>query len=292
MKTPYLTVILATLLLNGCSDGTSPDSSIVAVSMAQRIAAEEDHITVVELASRLMRDRPNLELIDIRDERDFYSGHIQGARHIPLARLIDQDSLVSLPPERAIVVYSNGTAHAAQAALLLYLTGRNALALLGGYNYWQAYLHDPEKAGIAEMDLAERKRYQAVSCYFAGNYVADAGLQPEGAMQTEGPIMLAEQQADPLGLGLGLGSEQVQGMDLQNANTDAEEADPLGLGLGLGSEHVQDMELQDTTTHAEEADPLGLGLELGLGGDTAESANTSAAPPKGETQRLLIRKEC
>ena len=257
MKIPYLTVIFATLLLNGCSDGTLPDSSIVAASMAQRIAAEEDHITAVELADRLMKDRPNFELIDIRDERDFYSGHIQGARHIPLARLIDQDSLVSLPPGRTIVVYSNGTAHAAQAALLLYLTGRDALALLGGYNYWQAYLYDPEKAGIVEMDSAERKRYQAVSCYFAGNYVADAGLQ------TEGPIMLAEQQADPLGLGLGLGSEQVQEMDLQNANTDAEEADPLGLGL-----------------------------ELGLGGDAAESVSTSVAPPKGETQRLLIRKEC
>ncbi|MEN8205684.1 MAG: rhodanese-like domain-containing protein [Pseudomonadota bacterium] len=290
MKIPYLTVILATLLLNGCSDGTSPDSNIVAASMAQRIAAGEDHITVVELADRLMKDRPNFELIDIRDEQDFYSGHIQGARHIPLARLIDQDSLVSLPPGRSIVVYSNGTAHAAQAALLLHLTGRDALALLGGYNYWQAWLHDPEKAGIAEMDPAERKRYQAVSCYFAGNYVADAGLQPEGTVQTEGPIMLVEQQADPLGLGLGLGSEQVQEMDLQNVNTDTEEADPLG--LGLGSEQVQEMNLQDTTTHAEEADPLGLGLEPGLGGDAAESTSTSADPPKGETQRLLIRKEC
>jgi rhodanese-related sulfurtransferase len=292
MKIPYLTVILATLLLNGCSDGASPDINIVAVSMAQRIAAEEDHITVAELADRLMKGRPNFELIDIRDEGDFYSGHIQGARHIPLARLIDQNSLASLPPGRSIVVYSNGTAHAAQAALLLHLTGRDALALLGGYNYWQAYLHDPESAGIAEMDPAERKRYQAVSCYLAGNHVVDAGLQPEGTVQTEGPIMLAEQQADPLGLGLGLGSEQVQEMDLQNANTDAEEADPLGLGLGLGSEHVHEMDLQDTTTHAEDADPLGLGLELGLGGDEAESASTSAAPPKGETQRLLIRKEC
>lgn len=94
------------------------------------------------------------------------------------------------------------------------------------------------------------------------------------------------------GLGLGLGSEQVQEMDLQNANSDDEEADPLGLGLGLGSEQVQEMDLPDTTTHAEEADPLGLGLELGLGGDAAESASTPAAPQKGETQRLLIRKEC
>lgn len=261
MKIPFLTVILATLLLNGCTGGTSLDSSSIAASLAQRIASGEDHITAAELADRLIKDQRDFELVDIRDEQDFSTGHIQGARHIPLARLIAADSLASLPAGRTIVVYSNGSAHAAQAALLLHLTGRDALALLGGYNYWQAYLHDPEKAGIAEMDPAEHERYQAVSCYFAGEYVADAGLLPEGAVQAEAPNPVPEQQADP-----------------------------LGLGLGLGSEQVQEMNLQDTTTPTTDADPLGLGL--GLGKDDAESASTPATPPKGETQRLLIRAEC
>ena len=145
MKLPFLTVILATLLFNGCSDTTSPDSSSIAASLAQRIASGEDHITTEELADRLIKDQRDFELVDIRDEQDFSTGHIQGALHIPLARLIAADSLASLPAGRTIVVYSNGSAHAAQAALLLNLTGRRALALLGGYNYWQAYLHDPEK---------------------------------------------------------------------------------------------------------------------------------------------------
>jgi rhodanese-related sulfurtransferase len=292
MKSLFLAIILTTLLLNGCGEGTSPETTMIAASMAQRIAAGDDHITVAELADQLMKDRPDFELIDIRDERDFSSGHIRGARHIPLARLIEQDSLASLPPGRSIVVYSNGTAHAAQAAILLQLTGRDALAVLGGYNYWQAYFHHPDQAGIAEMDPAERTHYQEVTRYFMGNHVADGGLLPERAVETGGPIRLAEQQADPLGLGLGLGNEQVRGMELESADTDAEETDPLGLGLGLGSEQVKEMDVQDTGTYSEESDPLGLGLELGLGGDAAESASTSAAPPKGETQRLLIRKEC
>lgn len=265
MKTSFLSIILATLLLNGCSDATLPDRSNIAASLAQRVASGEDHISAAELADRLIKDQRDFELVDIRDEQDFSTGHIQGARHIPLARLIAADSLASLPAGRTIVVYSNGSAHAAQAALLLHLTGRDALALLGGYNYWQAYLHDPEKAGIAEMDPAEHDRYQAVSCYFAGEYVADAGLLPEGAVQADAPNAVPEQQADPLGLGLGLGSEQVQEMDLQDTTTPTTDADPLGLGLELG---------------------------IGLGKDDAESASTPATPPKGETQRLLIRAEC
>lgn len=263
MKNRFLTVMLTTLLLYGCSAGTSSNNSSIAASLAQRIASGEDHITAAELADRLIKDQRDFELIDIRNEEDFSSGHIRGARHITLARLIAADSLASLPAGRTVVLYSNGSAHAAQAALLLHLTGRNALALLGGYNYWQTYLHDPEKAGIAEMDAAERQRYQAVSCYFAGNYVADAGLPPAGTMQAEAPAPVTEQ-----------------------------ETDPLGLGLGLGSTQVQEMDLQDSTPAPAEADPLGLGLGLGLGEEADKSDSESTAPPQGNTQRLLIKAEC
>ena len=263
MKIPFLTIILATLLLYGCSDSTPPVNGSVAAALAQRIAAGLDHITAAELAERLIKDQRDFELIDIRDEQDFAVGHIEGARHIPLAGLLSAASLESLPAARTVVVYSNGSAHAAQAALLLQLRGRDALALLGGYNYWQAWLHDPEKAGFAEMDPAERARYQAVSCYFAGEYIADAGLLPEGTAQVEAPAPAAELEADPLGLGLGLGNEQVQKMDLL-----------------------------DTTPAPAEADPLGLGLGLGLGEEADKPVSEPVAPPQGETQRLLIKAEC
>jgi rhodanese-related sulfurtransferase len=262
MKNPFLVITLATLLLCGCSAGNAPDNSIAA-TLAQRIASGQDHITAAELADRLVSDLRDFELVDIREEEDYASGHIRGARNIPLARLIAADSLADIPVGRTIVVYSNGSAHAAQAALLLHLTGRDALALLGGYNYWQAYLHDPEAAGIAEMDPAQRKRYQAVSCYFAGEYVAGSGLPQAGTMQAEVPVPAPGQQVDP-----------------------------LGLELGLGSEEVRAMVLQDTATPVVEDDPLGLGLGLGLGRDAADSVTEPAAAPQGETQRLLIRAEC
>lgn len=243
MKSIVLALILTAVALAGCTGDGRSDTSSTAATMAQLVAKGGDHITAQELADWLIKQQGDFELIDIREDEDFNAGHIEGARHIPLASLFSEQSLASLPPARKIVVYSNGSAHAAQAGLLLRLTGREALALLGGFNYWQAYLHDPEKAGVAEMDAADRARYQAVACHFAGDYVADAGLLPAGsapagaAADTAGP-------ADALGLGLGLGNEQVQSMVLPNATPPAEAspADELGLGLGLGSDAVKSMD--------------------------------------------------
>ena len=211
-------------------------------AMAQLAAKGSDHITAQELADWLIKERGNFELIDIRENDDFDAGHIEGARHIPLATQFSDQSLASLPAARNIVVYSNGSDHAAQAGLLLRLTGREALALLGSYNFWQAYLNDPASAGVAEMDAAERARYQAVACYFAGDHVADAGLLPAGsAPAVEAATADRAGPADALGLGLGLGTEQVQSMELPNTAPAPESstADALGLGLGLGGDDVK-----------------------------------------------------
>jgi rhodanese-related sulfurtransferase len=235
MKNLAHLMIVAAVALTGCTDsGHNDDPAGTAAALAQLVAAGDDHITAQELADRLIKDRRDFELIDIRGTEDFSAGHIEGARHIPLARLFSAASLADLPAARKIVVYSNGSAHAAQAGLLLRLAGRDALALLGGYNYWQAYLHDPVKAGVAEMDPAERARYQATACYFTGGYVADAGLLPAGGAPTATPAQADAGAPDALGLGLGLGTDQVQDMDLRDTAPAAEPpaADALGLGLG------------------------------------------------------------
>jgi rhodanese-related sulfurtransferase len=263
MKIFMLVLIFTTAALTGCTDADRIDSDSTAAALAQLVAAGNDHITAQDLADWLIKDRRDFELIDIRSNDDFTAGHIEGARHIPLARLLSEESLASMPAARKIVVYSNGSAHAAQAGLLLRLTGRNALALLGGHNYWQAYLNDPVKAGVAEMDPAERARYQAVACYFAGDYVADAGLLPGGGAPAVPPVQPAAGATDALGLGLGLGSDQVQALDQPDtaATPEPSPADALGLGLGLGS-------------------------------DAVKSSGEPAKPKHGETQRLLIKAEC
>ena len=258
-----LAILLAPLLvLSGCSDSPQFDRIGAAVSLARTIAAEQDHVSVEQLSDWIIRDQRDFELVDIREQADFDAGHIEGARHQPLGGLMSDASLDALPAGRKIVVYSNGTAHAAQAALLLRLIDREAYALLGGFNHWQAYLNDPQLAGTAEMDPVRRAEYQAVSCFFEGDYVAKAGLTPKVVAGTSGP---AAGSAAPASAG-----------------------DSLGLGLGLGSEEVR----ASKPATAPAADPLGLGLGLGLGNEEIQSIQQAAPPPKPSTGRLLIKAEC
>ena len=211
----WLAGMLASSLLVGCSDEPTMDRVGMAASLAQVIATEQDHVTVPELADWIIKDQRDYELIDIRERADFHAGHIDGARHIPLAALMSNDALATLPAGRRVVVYSNGTAHAAQAAVLLRLIERDAYALLGGYNYWQAYLKDPESAGVAEMDPVRRAQYQAVACYFEGDYVADSGLIPKGAPTSAqaGATSAAARLGAWSRIGFGQGSRQSKSSD-------------------------------------------------------------------------------
>jgi rhodanese-related sulfurtransferase len=262
LPTTILLPVLTGVLLTACSEPPSFDRAGAATELAKTIAIGADHVTVAELSHWIIRDRRDFTLLDIRESADFAAGHIEGARNVPLAGLMSDTSLDALPAGRKVVVYSNGTAHAAQAALLLRLVERDAYALLGGYNHWQAYLHDPEAAGVAEMDPKQRAAYQAVACRFAGDYVAAAGLTPHTVAAA--PALSPEPAApvDPLG---------------------------LGLGLGLGSPELQPASPPPASVPV--ADPLGLGLGLGLGNDEVKSAQPPAAssPAAG---RLLIKAEC
>ena len=261
LSIPLILPAVAWTLLAGCSEPPQFDRIGAAAALAKTVADEQDHVTVAELSDWIIKDRRDFTLLDIRDKTDFDAGHIEGARHVPLAGLMSEASVDALPVGRKVVVYSNGTAHAAQATLLLRLIERDAYALLGGYNHWQAYLNDPQAAGAAEMDPARRARYQAVACRFEGDYVAAAGLAAKVAAAPPSGAASAQPAAaggDALG---------------------------LGLGLGLGTPEVQPTAAPPTGAPA--ADPLGLGLGLGLGSDEVQPP-----APKPSAGRLLIKAEC
>jgi rhodanese-related sulfurtransferase len=196
--------------------------------LAQQIIRGEDHVTVEELSDRIIKARNDYLLIDLRPAAQYAKRHIDTAVHMPLSELVKPDVLDGLPEDRVVIVYSNSTTNAAQAATILRMSGIPAYSLIGGYNHWSAYMTDPVAAGIAEHDARQQAKYDAVRCYLEGEYVAEAGLvvkQPEGAGFTPPLIPVEEDQGveDPLGLGLGLG-----------VDTETESQDPLGLGLGLG----------------------------------------------------------
>jgi len=143
--------------------------------LAQAISRQEDRVAADELARWVIEDRRDFVLVDIRSAEEFEKGHIEDARHLPLAELVSDQSLQALPRGRKIILYSNGSEDAAKAAVMLRLAGYEAYLLLGGYNYWNQHILNPDiPPTAADGEAPEVAEQRAISCFFAGGRAAAA----------------------------------------------------------------------------------------------------------------------
>jgi rhodanese-related sulfurtransferase len=119
-------------------------------------------------------------LIDVRPAADFEKGAIGEARNIPIAQLVSEESLATLPSNRKVVVYSNGSENGAKAATLLRVAGVDALVVSGGYNAWYARILNPdisaEELDGESLQVSEQRAY---ACYFVGDRGEGAARRPE-----------------------------------------------------------------------------------------------------------------
>ncbi len=91
-------------------------------------------ITPPEVASWQERDA---RLIDVREAWEFKSGHIPGARNVPLSSLSSQLNGKLKPDGRPVVLICASGARSGRAASLLARHGFDELAnLVGGTNAW------------------------------------------------------------------------------------------------------------------------------------------------------------
>ena len=109
--------------------GALPEIERVLVDRPE-LAETSTRLTANELAER----NGNVQLVDVRNPGEVVDGMADGARNIPLARLVEQ--LGSLDPNRATVVYCAGGYRSSVAASVLRAHGFSDVAdVLGG---WQA----------------------------------------------------------------------------------------------------------------------------------------------------------
>lgn len=82
-------------------------------------------------------------LVDVRPQKEFAAGHIEGARSIPLPEL--ERRLAELPPDQEIVAYCRGPfcAYAHEAVRRLGDAGRTARRLEDGWPEWRLSQTDP-----------------------------------------------------------------------------------------------------------------------------------------------------
>lgn len=91
-------------------------------------------LTVLE-QEEFRRGYRKAQLIDVREPNEFESGHILGARNIPLTQL--KMRLKELRKDQPIYLYCQGSSRSGRAAQILYKNGyRDLYQLKGGYKNW------------------------------------------------------------------------------------------------------------------------------------------------------------
>lgn len=75
------------------------------------------------------------QLIDVREANEFESGHILGARNIPLTQL--KMRMKEIRPDKPVYLYCQGSSRSGRAAQMLYKKGYKQLyQLKGGFKKW------------------------------------------------------------------------------------------------------------------------------------------------------------
>lgn len=112
-------------------------SQLAEVEHAARsyLGGDVEEIGRAELLDRMRRGE--IVLVDVRPEDEFASGHIEGARSIPLDEL--ERRIDELPPDAEVVAYCRGPycAYAHEAVRSLQARGRNARRLKDGWPEWR-----------------------------------------------------------------------------------------------------------------------------------------------------------
>lgn len=104
-----------------------------------RLTQRQVQIEPAELAELMRNDYIDLQLIDVRSERDWNLFHLWGAERVRKEDLVSQHLRFATLPENGVIVFvSNDEASATEAWKLVMATasGPNAYILAGGINRW------------------------------------------------------------------------------------------------------------------------------------------------------------
>ena len=183
-------------MLAACGKPPETGATVSFMDVAQSAARGEDRVSVEQLAEWLIEERKDFVLIDVRSQDEYAKGKIHEAQNIPLAELVSSETIGTLPTDRKVVVYSNGSENAAKASTMLRLAGLDAHMVTGGYNAWHQRILNPD-ISAEELDgeslrVSEQRAY---ACYFVGDRGEGAAQRAE-PKPFEPPVFTEEEEGD------------------------------------------------------------------------------------------------
>lgn len=125
------------------------DGGMTAVGNQLDLLARTNRITAPALAEQRDGNNPPA-VIDIRSEKEWRGGHIEGSVNIPLNHL--RERTAELPAQKPFAVHCEGGYRSAIAVSLLEQAGfDNTMDLVGGFKAWQASGLPVAQAATAEL---------------------------------------------------------------------------------------------------------------------------------------------
>lgn len=143
-----------------------PDVQVRTQELTQMVSREADHVTVEDLANRLIAGTDVPRLVDLREPEAFARYHLPGAENLPMAKL----AMADWRADETVLIYSGADQHAAQAWVLLKSRKLpRVYTVEGGIDAWNDRVLFPrlsENPAPNELDAVNKKI--AVSKHFGG----------------------------------------------------------------------------------------------------------------------------
>jgi 3-mercaptopyruvate sulfurtransferase SseA len=206
-----------------------PAVSIPETGLYAEVAEGRDHADPETLAELLMAGSNEVQVIDLRSPEEFVAFHIRGARNVPLEQLAGGSDRV--PRNKLVILYSNGTTHAAQAWLMLRGAGFENIRVLtdGILGFWRDCLTPPSL--VAGMDEAAARKAGAAFAARRAFFLEYGDKPPAAPAAAPAPLAPAvTNHLAPAGLAQGvvatewlagqLGKQELKILDVRVKSTD------------------------------------------------------------------------
>jgi sulfur-carrier protein adenylyltransferase/sulfurtransferase len=174
----YLTLVLMILaiVIAFVPANTTRPYKLTAEQLLTEIRTGTQFISPDEVADKIIQKDPSIQLIDVRNPREFDQFSLPGAINIPLQDILSENYVDLLNQGTKMnIFYSNGSTEANEAWLLTRQLGyQNNYVLQGGLNYWMETVLNPSKPGtiVSNDEIARYDFRKAASMALGGGDVS------------------------------------------------------------------------------------------------------------------------
>jgi rhodanese-related sulfurtransferase len=111
---------------------------VAAFGCAEQKAEAQSHLLKPDEAEKMIKENPNLQVVDVRTVGEVEKGKIKGASHVDYYSSSFRTDVEKLDKSKPVLVYCAKGGRSSSAAKILKSKGYNVYDLQGGMTAWKA----------------------------------------------------------------------------------------------------------------------------------------------------------